>query len=225
MLVALEGIDGSGKGTQTKLLQERAIKNGIKAVHISFPQYGKNAFAQVVQEYLNGRFGGVDDVHPKLAALLFAGDRFASKSLIEQATKENALVIFDRYVASNLAHQAAKLRSDERQPFIEWLSEIEYGLYRLSKPDLTVFLDVPVEQAQRLVHSKPAERGYTALKEDIHEKDADYLRACRDVYDTLAASDIGGRWERVICYRSGIMRAVEDIAEEVWDLVKPPFSS
>jgi len=216
--VVLEGIDGSGKGTQTRLLQERATQSGIAAAHISFPQYGKNPFAQVVSEYLNGKFGEVDQVHPKLAALLFAGDRYASKPILAEALSNNQLVILDRYVASNLAHQAAKLKKEERKEFIEWLHNVEFETYGMPKPDLTLYLDVPVEVATKLVTEKK-EREYTKLEKDIHEKNAGYLADCKEVYESLVAQNIAGPWKCIECTKNNKIRPPEQILEELWHVI------
>jgi dTMP kinase len=221
VLVVLEGIDGSGKGTQTKLLFERALREGISAAHITFPQYGKNPFALAVSEYLNGAFGGVDEVHPRLSSLLFAGDRFASKGILMEALASHELVILDRYIASNLAHQAAKLPESERAAFIGWLEDIEFGAYQMPHPVLTLFLDVPLEAARKMVHLKSRQEGaYTQLKEDIHEQDADYLSRCQTMYEYLIERSIAGPWVRLDCAdAAGNIRSQDDIAEEIWTIL------
>lgn len=221
MLVVLEGIDGSGKGTQTKLLQQRAAAEHLSAIHISFPQYGLNPFAKVVGEYLNGRFGDLDAVHPKLSSLLFAGDRFASKTLVQDALHTYQLVICDRYVSSNFAHQAAKLPLDEREEFVDWMFSIEFGVYGLPKPDLNIFLDVPVAAARKLVDRKTERSHYTTLKADIHENNVSYLAECRAMYQYLVANDIAGPWETVDCMSGNgdELLSMTEISNRLWGLV------
>jgi dTMP kinase len=103
-IVAFEGIDGSGKETQSNLLQQRCVASGLRTALIRFPQYGQTAFAELITDYLNGRLGSLGEVDPRLAGLLFAGDRFECKKEINEAVGSTDVVIFDRYVASNLAH-------------------------------------------------------------------------------------------------------------------------
>src|SRR5258706_13130245 len=111
MLVAIEGIDGAGKNTQSGLLRDRAHAAGIRTTVFSFPRYGTNSFSDAIARYLNGEFGDVMEVAPYLAGALYAGDRFAAREDLLGATCTYDLVICDRYVHSNLAHQAAKLVS------------------------------------------------------------------------------------------------------------------
>lgn len=230
VLIAFEGIDGSGKGTQVRLFDSRCKEAGISSSTIAFPQYGRTPFALAISEYLNGAYGGVSDVHPKLVSILFAGDRFVAKESILKGLSSNAVVLCDRYVASNMAHQAAKLPESERDEFVRWLEEVEYGAFGLPKADLTIFLDMPAEKAQELVHRKPSREigvtfseggqgGYTSLDADIHEADLGYLRSCRDVYKRLSEQGIGGRWAAVPCVKNNEVRPVDEIAQDVWIVV------
>lgn len=221
MLVAIEGIDGTGKRTQADLLRERAVRAGCQAALFSFPRYGKNAFADVVTRYLNGEFGDVRQVPPELSALLFAGDRYAAKAELLESCRQNDLVICDRYVASNLAHQASRLPEAQWSRFTTWLRAIEYGVYGLPEPDLTLLLDLPVEAASALV-SRKAAREYTPLKADIHERDAPYLEACRRVYQALAQEPSGKPWAKIGCLGADDgLRDANDVAEDIWSLVRP----
>ena len=230
MFVAIEGIDGSGKGTQAQLLYDRCLGAGLSAAKIAFPQYGKTPFAEAIKEYLNGEYGGVREVHPKLIGVLFAADRFAVREDILEAVRTKDIVVCDRYVASNMAHQAAKLPSEERNAFVKWLECIEYGIFGLPRADLTLYLDMPVRQARKLVEKKPSraqdalfgdDRGaYTDLKEDIHEADAEYLVACRRTYEQLAQAAIGGPWKAILgTAEDGSVRSPEAISKEIWDAV------
>jgi len=232
MLVAFEGIDGSGKGTQARLLCDRARREGFTSRVISFPQYGQNVFADAIVDYLAGRFGSVDEVHGKLAALLYAGDRFSTKSTLEDMVRENELVVCDRYVPSNAAYQAAKLPQAERIKFIRWLYSVEYGAFKLPEPQLVLLLDMPVSDAQRLVSKKPprdqlglfaddAPLGYTSQKADIHEVDSSFLGRCREVYEYLAENDSHGSWIKLSCVDGrGRLKARESISEETWEAVE-----
>jgi len=232
MFVVLEGIDGSGKATQANLLYQRAVREGYAAAKLAFPQYGRNPFAEAVAEYLNGDFGGVRDVHPKLASMLYAGDRFAGREAILEALKGNSMVVSDRYVSSNLAHQGAKLLPEARAEFFKWLSAIEYDYFHLPRPDLTIYLDVPVKQAKKLVAAKAPRHQHTLFSEDqdaytskaadIHEEDLVYLANCRQCYETLVADDRSSAWQTVRCLdETEQMRSAKNIAEDVWLLVRP----
>jgi len=212
LLVAFEGIDGSGKGTQARRLQEHLSDRGRKVALISFPRYEQTLFGRAVGEFLNGRFGALDEVDPFLVSLLYAGDRFESRSLLTAALDENDVVILDRYVASNIAHQGAKRDGDARCELIDRIREIEYGLYQLPRPDAVLLLDLPVTEAQKLIATKSA-RSYTDRKADLQEADAVYLQRVRDVYLSLANDQ--PNWYRIDSLRGETLRTVEEIGEEI----------
>jgi dTMP kinase len=218
VLLAIEGIDGAGKGTQAARLAGAATAHGYRVASFSFPLYDGNPFSRAVADYLNGEFGAADEVHPELAALLYAGDRFHARPRIEAALAESDLVVCDRYVASNAAHQGAKLEGDARRRLLDWLDEVEYGEFGLPRPQLVVLLDAPVALARELVGRKAA-RGYTTLEADIHEGDAAHSHATREVYLELAER---GGW-RVVSTAGddGAPRDVDAIAGEVWAAVEP----
>src|SRR5437764_10848036 len=129
MLIAIEGIDGSGKHTQAELLKGKIRSLGKSTEVLSFPRYGQTLFAKCIAAYLNGEFGDLTSISPKSAALLYAGDRFESRDAIRQLSASQDVLIFDRYVASNLAHQAARVSNDLREDFISWLAKIEYEVF------------------------------------------------------------------------------------------------
>ena len=214
-LIAIEGIDGSGKGTQAVRLHAHLQAAGRRSALLSFPRYQQTMFGRKVADFLNGRFGSLDSVHPLLVSLLFAGDRFESRDLIEQAMANHDVVICDRYVASNIAHQCAKVSGPERQELIDWIQHLEYSIYKLPPVRLTLFLDVPVEHAQRLIAAK-SQRTYTDKAADLQEADANYLYRVRDVYLELAD---GPQWTKISCVDGSQVRPVEDIAKEIAGIV------
>lgn len=219
MLVAIEGIDGSGKYTQSELLKVKAGECGKSAEVLSFPRYGKTLFAKSIADYLNGNFGDLAAVPTQFAALLYAGDRFESFALLEQLKQTHELLIFDRYVASNLAYQAAKLPPTERQDFIAWLSQIEYEIYGLPKADLTIYLDMPPTHALELVYKKHP-RNYTTQAADIHEQDTSYLAKCREVYHMLAAMNFSSKWYTISCVNAdGSIRNIAEISTDIWHTI------
>lgn len=219
MLVAIEGIDGSGKGTQAQRLEARAVRDGCTARSFSFPRYGANPFALAISQYLNGGFGTTKSISPYLSAALYAGDRFCARSELLLAVRQSDLVVCDRYVDSNIAHQAAKLDGPVRSEFIAWIEEVEYNSYALPRPDLTILLAVPVHVAVKLIARKSA-RAYTALAADFHESDESYLKECAGVYLSLA--DRNRASTRVVrCVdSSGLLRTEDSIGDEVWEIVR-----
>jgi dTMP kinase len=213
LLIAIEGIDGSGKGTQAARLVERLRHEGHRCELLSFPRYRETQFGRKIGDFLNGRFGQLDQVSPFLVSLLFAGDRFESKPVLLRALAENDIVVCDRYVASNVAHQSAKVAGAEREELIEWVRSVEFSLYELPCPTRTIFLDLPVEQATTLIALK-AQRTYT----DRAEADAAYLQRVHGVYAELASNDAS--WLRINCLDNRELKTVDRIAEEVWQAVQ-----
>ena len=170
LFIAIEGGDGSGKGTQTKLLVKTLQAQGKDVLQLSFPRYGQES-AYFVEQYLNGKYGpgtveveikdsGIDDVPAELGSLPYALDRFAARSEIEtQLAKPDGIIISDRYMASNLAHQGAKIDDiDERQVFYDRLMLTEYEILGIQRPDLNIVLLVPSDIAQANVDKKDARR-------------------------------------------------------------------
>jgi dTMP kinase len=221
-MLAIEGIDGSGKGTQAALLADAARAAGYSVASFSFPRYDGNPFSVAIGDYLNGELGGLDEVHPQLAALLYACDRLHARPELVAALADVDLVVCDRYVASNLAHQGAKLEGEARERVIEWLLQVEYGEFALPRPDLVVLFDAPAALARELVARKGA-REYTTLEADILESDTEGAGASREVYLALAHRD---GWRVVTTAGDdGGARDVGEIAAEVWAAVEPELRS
>lgn len=217
-LVAIEGIDGSGKGTQAQRLREALDAAGVQTALLSFPRYGQTRFGRAIGEFLNGKFGQLDQVHPQLASLLFAGDRFESAAVIDDAMDSSDIVICDRYVASNIAHQAAKLEGAERVDLIAWIQSVEFEVYSLPRPDLTLLLDLPAATAQQLI-SRKATRTYTDKAADLQEADGDYLDRVRNVYRELCSQETN--WRRVEIESNGQLRKIDEVASEIFEILEP----
>ena len=159
-----------------------------------------------------------ETVHPVLSALLYACDRFHARPELLRAIEECDLVVCDRYVASNLAHQGSQLEGAEREELLEWLLEVEYGEFRLPKPGLVVLLDAHPKLARELV-AKKGERSYTTLEADILESDEAHGDASREIYLELARRD---DWHVVgTAGDDGSVRDVDEIAADVWAVVEP----
>ena len=216
-LIVIEGIDGSGKGTQAQQLTERLTATGRRVQLLSFPRYRETLFGHAIGDFLNGRFGQLNEVHPFLASVLYAADRFESKSVLTEALQQSDVVVCDRYVPSNLAHQGAKLDGAERDELLRTIERIEFDVFALPRPSLVVLLDVPVVIAQRNIAAKKP-RSYTDKAADLQEADAAYLQRVRDVYLQLAAAD--PVWQRVESTRAGEQRSIAEIGNDLWDRVQ-----
>lgn len=188
LYVAIEGGDGSGKGTQTKILVDKLRTQNRSIMQTSYPQYGHTS-ARYVERYLRGEYGAVNDIPPDLAALPFIIDRLQHDTLTSVreflATSGN-IVITDRSPASNLAHQATRITElDDRLQFYKEMMELEYETLAEPKPDLTIVLKVPADIAQENVDHKTERHDYTTAKRDIHEADANHLSLALRNYTEL----------------------------------------
>ena len=211
-LIAIEGVDGAGKRTQTELLGRALVARGIPCVTFSFPRY-ESFFGKMIAGFLNGEFGGLEDVDPRLAAMLYAGDRLEAKPELEAALAADKTILADRYIASNLAHQCARVVPEQRAEFLAWLRRLEYDIYGLPAESLVVYLRVKPAEAQQMVERKAA-RGYTSLKRDLLESNLTHLENAALVYDALAAEP---NWVTIECVdaESGTMKPPEEIHRAV----------
>jgi len=220
-LIALEGIDGSGKGTQAAQLVQSLRQAGQRVELIGFPRYGETHFGRAVGDFLNGKFGSLQQVSPYLAATLYAGDRFESREMIAEAAAHHDFVVFDRYVASNMAHQGAKLDKQECERLTNWIASIEFEVFGLPRADLVILLDLPASTAQHLISKKQA-RSYTESKADLQEADGSYLDKVRAVYLQLAKTN--PNWRKIQVLRNDTLRTVDEIGDEILDTVLAQFS-
>lgn len=219
--IVIEGTDGSGKATQTKVLADKLTGAGYRVAMFDFPQYFKSS-SDFVKAYLQGRYGSISEVGPQKASLLYALDRFEAAPEIRAALKEGKIVLANRYVASNLGHQGAKIPSaDERMRFYLWIQDLEYKILEIPKPDLNVVLHVPAKVAQQLVDQKTgSERGYTGGKtRDLHESSLSHLKKAERVYLELVRL-FPRQFTLLECFRNGKILPVEEISESIWKLVQ-----
>lgn len=211
--IALEGIDGSGKSTAAKLLAQSLRRaGGRRVLSIKFPQHGQSS-AWAVDEYLNGRFGDAERLGPYIPGIFYALDRFAASAEIRQALKRGDIVIADRYVASNLGHQGGKIGNPKkRRAFIRWTEDLEYRIFGIPKPDLTIVLDVPPKLAQRLITKKHRRSYILRGKRDAHERDKKHLANAALVYRELARRP---GFVRIDCAPNGKLLSVEGVRERI----------
>ena len=210
-LIVVEGVDSSGKATQSALLQQKLTEMGKKVVNVEFPNYASDSSA-VVKMYLGGAFGSDPNaVSPYAASAFFAVDRVASvKATWKDLFSNGNIVIADRYTTSNMVHQASKIQDlDKKSEFLDWLFDLEYNKFELPEPDMVIFLDMPVEVSQKLLSKRYC--GDNA-KKDIHESDVSYLSKCRKA--AIFTAEYSG-WDIVPCAENGEARSIENIASDV----------
>ena len=209
-LIAIEGLDGSGKQTQSALLKDALAAAGYKVASFDFPRYGRKS-AVLCEAYLHGELGGrADEVGAYAASTLFAVDRYASYLMEWRDAYEGSdFLVADRYATSNAIHQCGKLPRGEWDDFVSWLYDFEFGKLGLPEPDKVFFLSMPVSTSEKLLSARYAG---DESKKDIHERDDAYMRRACEAAEWC--SDRLG-WERVECVRAGALRTVDEIHEEI----------
>ena len=212
LLIAVEGVDASGKQTQTDLLYEYLIGKGLRVRRLSFPVYSSDSSAGV-RMYLNGELGeNATDISAYSASTLFAQDRFLSyKSDWQKNYEDGEIILCDRYVGSNMIHQACKLPVEEKDKFLEWLDSFEHGIYSLPRPDLTIFLDMPPEYA-KILKSGRLNKINNSETMDIHERDEAFIL---NSYNNACFIANKFNWTRISCIAGGLIRTIEDIHSEI----------
>mgnify|MGYP003582778602 FL=1 len=214
MLISIEGTDSSGKQTQAKMLYDYFLEKGMNVRQISFPDYKSDSSA-LVKMYLNGDFGKEPgDVSAQVASIFFACDRFASfRTSWKKYYDQGDIIISDRYTSSNIINQASKIENyDERLKFIDWIENMEYSVFVIPEPDITIFLNMPYEKSLELMKNRNNKISGEKSK-DIHESNRDYLKKS---YEN--AVDICNRlsWNKIDCVGSdGNIKTPEAIHEEI----------
>lgn len=214
-LLVIDGLDGSGKATQARLLAQHLTAQGRQVRQISFPNYTSDSSA-LVRMYLAGQFGDKpDDVNAYAASSFFAVDRYASyKTDWGTFYQDGGIVIADRYTTSNGAHQCSKLPPEAWDAYLDWLFTYEYKLLGLPAPDAVIYLRVDPAVSQQLMTSR---YHGDESKKDIQERDLEYLERSRRVAE-YCAQKLG--WQTVECTEAGRMRTVEDIGRQVLALAE-----
>lgn len=192
MLIVVEGLDGAGKSTQVKKLKEYLETVCKEMVYIHFPRYDSAVYGGLISRFLKGEFGDNDQVHPQLVALLFAEDRHGAALQMKETLQRGGTVLLDRYVYSNIAYQCAKLKNPaEREALRQWILDTEYGDFGLPRPDLNIFLDVPIGFVEQKLASQRggSDREYLQGARDIHEADIEFQKRVRKIYLDQCAAD------------------------------------
>lgn len=218
ILIAIDGVDASGKQTQTELLAKRLKAEGKNIKEISFPAYD-NPSSTLVKMYLNGDFGkNPADVNAYATSVLFASDRFATyRTDWGKDYNSDTIIIADRYVSSNLIHQASKIDNNaEKDKFLLWLDDLEHNVFALPRPAVTIFLDMPPEYGARLMKDR-LNKSTGGEQKDIHESDRGYLE--KSYNNAVYVAEKFG-WKRIPCVVNGEIRTIEEISSDIYEIVK-----
>lgn len=215
-IIVLDGGDNVGKATQADLLLRRLMDDGHTVGKLDFPRYNQNTYGRLIQECLKGQRGDFLQLDPKIAATLYAADRYESRAQMMEWVNEGRTIVLDRYVSANMLHQGAKIDdADEREEFLRWLEHVEYEIFGMPRPDLTVYLDVPPDESQKLLEYVV---GLGAKVVDVAERDR--LHQAKVAHCAKYLSSSRDKWVTVPCIKDGTLRTREDIHEEVYNLVK-----
>ncbi len=212
LFLAIEGADGAGKATASAAVVDLLCARGRRAAVVSFPRYGDTIGGHTLGELLSGRLPR--DATPESAAVLYALDRFESRDHVAAVAAANDVVVFDRYVASNMAYQAAKADADDADRLMHWILALETGPFALRLPDLSVYLDTPPARALDQILQK-RQRSYTDRALDENEADAALQLGVREAYRSMVDRQVAGRWITVATMAGDAMRSPAEIAEEI----------
>lgn len=217
--IVIEGSDGSGKGTQFKIVTEKLRAAGHDIATYDFPQYDKLS-SYFVQEYLNGNYGTAEELGAYKPSLFFALDRFEAAKSIRADLAAGKVVLSNRFIGANLAHQGQKISDDaERTKYYDWLYDLEFNILGIPKPDISIVLLVPAETAQKLVDQKEA-RSYTDKKRDIHEADLNHLKRAVAAYEKLCVQ-FPGDFQAIECVKNGELQSIEVVTELLMAKITP----
>jgi dTMP kinase len=214
-LIVIDGADNSGKATQTELLRVRLASDGFKVGTMDFPRYTQNTFGKLIKESLLGFHGDFMKKDPRVASALYAADRFESKEALHALLHYNDVVVLDRYVSANMLHQGAKIDDEvQRREFLSWLEHIEYEIFGIPKPNMTIMLEVSQAHTQEVLRLM-VEQG--AKTPDMAEKDTEHQKRVRECMEWLR--DVHPDWVRILCSEGVVLRSKEDIHTELYESV------
>ncbi len=220
-LIVIDGTDGSGKTTQANLLMKHLKKDGRRLKFIHFPRYEDNFFGKFIAHCLSEQYYNWVNIHPKIASVVYAADRWESKPQIENWLKKGYVVVMDRYISSNQIHQGGKIANvRKREAFLKWLAEMEYKVFKIPAPNLTVYLSLPIETVLKLIKDRnyKGARAYLGSKKDVHEKDRNFLK--NSIKSALWLAKTQKNWLKVECMKGGELRSFENIHEEIYAKIK-----
>lgn len=214
-LIAVEGLDGSGKTTQTGLLYDAIVQSGRSIRSIKFPDYASES-SSLVKMYLRGELGSAESVNAYAASSFYAVDRYANyQTAWKQDYQLGKIILTDRYVTSNLIYQAPKLPKSQWESFTAWLEDFEYIKLELPRPDMVIYLDMPVETSQKLMSMRyEGDEG----KKDIHENNMEFLKKSRECA-LFMAQRFG--WRVIDCLKAdGEIKDMATMHSEIFECAK-----
>jgi dTMP kinase len=220
-LIVIDGTDGSGKATQVALLAKRLKNEGYTIKTVDFPEYYKNFFGKFIGHCLSEQYYNWLHVHPKIASVMYAADRWESKNEIESWLKKGHIVIANRYVSANQIHQGGKIKSArKRNDFMKWLDEMEYKVFKIPRPNLTIYLDLPISITLKLLKNRDhkMKREYLKKKKDVHEADVDFLINSRK--SALKLVKEVPHFIKIECSNKNGILSREQVHEMVYEKVK-----
>ncbi len=221
--IAIEGTDGSGKGTQFEKLATRLRDEGYEVSTFDFPQYDQES-SYFVRQYLNGNYGSADDVGPYTGSLFYALDRYQAAPKIRQALENGHIVLANRFTGSNMAHQGTKFNNvEQRRGFFIWLDNLEFETLKIPRPDNSIVLRVPADIAQKLVDQKEP-RAYTEKQRDLHEADLNHMERSVEVYDDMCQL-FPKDFTRIDCVRSNKLMDKDAVHNLLWQTLDPLLPS
>lgn len=220
-LFVIEGVDGAGKSTQIKLLKEYFSSKGYSCEYLHFPRTDEPYFGELIARFLRGEFGSLNEVNPYLVAMIYAGDRKDSATLLEKWLMQGKIVLLDRYTYSNIAYQCAKLESEEEQEkLMKWILSLEFTHFAIPRPDLNIFLDVPHQFTEKKLNGLRTgdDRSYLNGTRDIHEESLVFQRKVREIYLKVARTD--NRLAVIDCGNMGEMLPPDEIFNKIKGLLE-----
>jgi len=217
--IVLEGTDGSGKTVQFEMLKKKLSKAGVNVLTFDFPQY-KSESTYFIKQYLNGKYGSWQEVGPYRASTFYAMDRYDVGLKIKKALAQGKMVLSNRYVASNMGHQGAKIKSRAaRRRFFKWVYEFEHGILEIPKPALTFVLHVPARVAYKRIEGKGRREYLYMKKRDIHEADIEHLKRAEHAYLEVVKM-FRKDFKFIECMKQGVLLSPEAVHKKVWAVVQ-----
>lgn len=221
-LIVIDGTDGSGKATQVVLLAKRLKKEGKIVKIVDFPEYYKNFFGAFIGHCLSEQYYNFLNIHPKIASVLYAADRFESNDKMRNWLRKGYIIIANRYVSANQIHQGGKIKSvKKRNDFIKWLDKMEYEVFKIPRPDITLYLSLPINIVLQLLKDRDnskTKRAYLKKKKDVHEADVNFLINSRK--SALKLVREVSNFIKIDCVLRGKILSREIIHREVYEKIK-----
>lgn len=221
-LIVIDGTDGSGKATQVEFLTKRLKSEGKTVKIVDFPEYYKNFFGEFIGHCLSEQYYRFLSIHPKIVSVLYAADRWESKNEIESWLRKGYIIIANRYVSANQIHQGGKIKNaKKRNNFLKWLDQMEYEIFKIPRPDITLYLSLPIEIVLKLLKDRDSskmKRAYLKKKKDVHEKDVNFLINSRK--SALKLVKEIPNFVKIECSRKGKILSREEVHKIVYNKVK-----